>query len=355
MGQLKFNLSKINANWKKTKNFFVSYELLKIFDVKNKNLKHLYYEDRNSIIYAQFFNISFEKVSNYLRNSIFIKYVFKFFKVPTLFITNSFFTNVPSYEINDSINLNKLIKCISNKINFFLIVIPSDLYEKFNLCGSNDFTRIEIEDDMYLKINKSWKKSNDYINSLKTKYRKKINIIIEKSSCLNTDEIKQENFSYYSDKMQGLFDQLIDKSSFNGPNFNVDTLQPMIEKKFCKVYGYFMNDSLVGFSSIVCFENKLYSYYVGFDKKLNHKYSIYGKILFDSINYAISKNLSHVVFGRTANEYKSNFGAIPKTSYIYIKAKNNIINNLLKFIFRKIRKKNWILRKPFKSVNLKEK
>ena len=35
MVQLKFNLSKVNANWKITKNFFVSYELLKIFDAKN--------------------------------------------------------------------------------------------------------------------------------------------------------------------------------------------------------------------------------------------------------------------------------------------------------------------------------
>ena len=352
MAQLKFNLSKINANWKKTKNFFVSYELLKIFDAKNKDLTHLYFEDRNSIIYAQFFNISFEKASNYLRNSIIIKYVFKFFKVPTLFLTNSFFTNVPSYDINDNINLNKLITCISNKINFFLIVIPSDLYEKFNLCGSNDFTKIEIEDDMYLKINKSWKNTNDYISSLKTKYRKKINIIIKNSSVIKNKEIEQENFSHHSDNLQSLFDQIIYQSSFNGPNFNVDTLHAMIEKKFCKVYGYFLNDSLVGFSSIICFENKLYSYYVGFDKKLNHKYSIYGKILFDSINYAISKNLSHVVYGRTANEYKSNFGAVPKTSYIYIKAKNNFINNLLKFIFRRIKKKKWILRKPFKSLNL---
>ncbi len=352
MAQLKFNLSKVNANWKKTKNFFVSYDLLKIFDTKNKELTHLYFEDRNSIIYAQYFNISFEKTSNYLRNSIFIKYIFKFFKVPTLFLTNSFFTNVPSYEINGNININKLIKYFSNKINFFLIVIPSDLFEKFNLSGSNDFTKIEIEDDMFLKINKSWKNSNDYINSLKTKYRKKINIIIKKSSCIRTEEIGQENFSDYSEKIQALFDQIIDRSSFNGPRFNVETLNLMIKKKFCKVYGYFLNDSLVGFSSIICYENKLYSYYVGFDRKLNHKYSIYGKILFDSINYAISLQLSHVVFGRTANEYKSNFGAIPKHSYIYIMAKNIFINTLLKFIFRRIRKKNWILRKPFKSLNL---
>ena len=355
MAQLKFSFSKINANWKKTKNFFVSYDLLEIFDAKNKELTHLYFEDRNSIIYGQHFNISFEKASNYLKNSIFIKYLFKFFNVQTLFLTNSFFTNVPSYEINDNINLNKLIQYISNKINFFLIVIPADLFEKFNSCENNDFTKIEIEDDMFLKINKSWKDSSDYINSLKTKYRKKINIIIKKSSCLRTDEIGQENFSYYSEKMQTLFDQIIDSSSFNGPKFNVETLNLMIKKKFCKVYGYFLNDSLIGFSSIICYENKLYSYYVGFDRKLNHKFSIYGKILFDSINYAIAKQLSHVVYGRTANEYKSNFGAIPKTSYIYIKAKNNIINNLLKFIFRKIRKKNWILRKPFKSVNLNEK
>ncbi|GIS08468.1 MAG: hypothetical protein CM15mP112_05800 [Flavobacteriales bacterium] len=48
---------------------------------------------------------------------------------------------------------------------------------------------------MYLKINKSWKNTNDYISSLKTKYRKKINIIIKNSSAISTNEIEQENFS----------------------------------------------------------------------------------------------------------------------------------------------------------------
>ena len=85
MAQLKFNLSKINTNWKKTKNFFVSYDLLKIFDAKNKDLTHLYFEDRNSIIYAQFFNISFEKASNYLRNSILLNSYLNFLKFQPYF------------------------------------------------------------------------------------------------------------------------------------------------------------------------------------------------------------------------------------------------------------------------------
>ena len=56
---------------------------------------------------------------------------------------------MPSYDINDNINLNKLITCISNKINFFCGI----RFMKNLIYWSNDFTKIEIEDDMYLKIN----------------------------------------------------------------------------------------------------------------------------------------------------------------------------------------------------------
>ena len=38
---------------------------------------------------------------------------------------------------------------------------------------------------------------------------------------------------------------------------------------------------------------------------------------FDSINYAISKNLSHVVYGRTANEYKVILELFENIIYLY--------------------------------------
>ena len=61
----------------------------------------------------------------------------------------------------------------------------------------------------------------------------------------------------------------------------------LIKKDIFKVYGYFINNKLVAFSSEFHQENTLYSYYVGFDKLLNKKFNIYSRILIETISNAI--------------------------------------------------------------------
>ena len=56
-----------------------------------------------------------------------------------------------------------------------------------------------------------------------------------------------------------------------------------------------------------------------------------------------------MIFGRTANEFKSNFGAVPKRSYVYFKAQNRFVAILLKGFLKNIKPKSWIQRNPFKE------
>ena len=59
--------------------------------------------------------------------------------------------------------------------------------------------------------------------------------------------------------------------------------------------------------------------------------------------------MDKVVFGRTANEFKSNFGAKPITSYVYIKGRNRFLSIILNPIFKRLAIKNWVKRSPFKT------
>ena len=54
--------------------------------------------------------------------------------------------------------------------------------------------------------------------------------------------------------------------------------------------------------------------------------------------------MDKVVFGRTANEFKSNFGAIPMKSYVYIKVKNRYLSIILNPILKRLTIKKWIKR-----------
>ena len=111
-----------------------------------------------------------------------------------------------------------------------------------------------------------------------------------------------------------------------------------------------MNDQLIAFSSELVDGGELYSHYVGFDPEINNKYSIYGRILMETINNAISERCQKIIFGRSASEFKSNFGAEPIKSYVFIGFKNIILSYVFSFLLKRIHIKHWIQRRPFKSL-----
>ena len=344
---LRDNFNSIKEEWI-TSNFFISEKFIQCFVRNNKSLTHLFIKQNNNLIYSQCFNIYLKKSSNYLNNNMIAKILFNLFKIKTFYLTNSFFTNVSSFDINSKINIESLLKKINNQMDYFLLVVPDFLFEKLETNKNNGFTKVEIEEEMLIKEVSKWKTIDDYKFSLKTKYRKKIKDIESKSKSIEVSEFKRKDIEKYKKQIQKLFDQVLEKSKFNGPRFNTDTLLDMQKNKICKLYGYYIKSKLIGFSSEIKFNNKLFSYYVGFDKQLNKEFSIYGRMLLETIKNGINQKCDEIVFGRTANEYKSNFGAIPKKSFIYIRSKSKISNFIMSFIFKKINKSSWIQRRPFK-------
>ena len=115
--------------------------------------------------------------------------------------------------------------------------------------------------------------------------------------------------------------------------------------------GYFFQESLVGFSTYSVEGTVIHTNYVGYDKKLNLDIPIYSRMLLDHIETAIQTKSLKLILGRTANEFKSNFGALPEKNFIYIKFNNILLNIFLKPLIRNIKIKKWIQRNPFKKSN----
>jgi len=270
----------------------------------------------------------------------------KFIKLDVLYLTNSFLTNIPAFFSNNQIDLKEFISVI--KHNYFLLIIPDFVFKNIS-AEKNDFSKIEVEEEMVLEISDKWSRFDDYISDLRKKYRKKIKKIINSSSELEVKSLNSDDLVFYADNIQNLFAQLINESRFSGPLFNTNSFSLLVKKDIFKFYGYFINNNLIAFSSEIHQDKTLYSYYTGFDKSLNKTFPIYGRILIETINNAIKLKMNKVVFGRTANEFKSNFGAIPIKSYIYVKVKNKYLNIIFKPIFRRLTIKNWIKRNPFKK------
>ena len=340
-------IESVQKKWEATQlPFFLNANFLKIYSQNHPKIKHLFFLDKNMRLYAHIFKLTFNKTKYYLKKNLLPNLLLNFLSFNVLYLTNSFITNVPAFKSDKFINLQELLNTINYK--YSLIVIPDFLFQKMIIKDKN-YAKIEVEEEMVLKINEKWSKLEDYLLDLKKKYRNKINYIMQKTSGLEIKNLDGKGLKIHAFDIQNLFNQVATSSRFEGPLFNTASLIQLVDQGFMKIEGYFLSKKLVGFSSTIEKEHLLYSYFVGFDKKLNKSLPIYGRILTENINSAIKLNKKSLILGRTANEYKSNFGATPIKSHVYLKINNKFLHYILKPIYKKIRIAKWKQRSPFKN------
>ena len=340
------NLNKKKSEWDKVKlSDFLNSSFLQIFYFNHPNIRHLFVIDKDIRLYAHIFELNFNKTTNYINNKL-LGFFTKFIKFDVLYLTNSFITNIPAFFSNTKINLKEFISVL--QYNYSILIIPDFVFKNIS-AEKDEFSKIEVEEEMVLEISDKWNVIDNYISDLRKKYRYKVKKIINSSSKVEVKSLNSDDLVFYADNIQDLFSQVINNSRFSGPLFNTNSFSLLVKKDIFKVYGYFVNNHIVAFSSEIYQDKTLYSYYTGFDKSLNKTLPIYGRILIDTINNGIKLKMNKVIFGRTANEFKSNFGAIPIRSYVYIRVKNKYLNILLKPIFKRLSIKSWIKRNPFKK------
>ena len=340
------NIDKAKKEWDKVNaSYFLHSSFLEIFYINHPKIKHLFVIDTGIRLYAHVFELNFDKTANYINNRL-LAFFIKFINFDILYLTNSFLTNIPAFFSNKQIDLKEFLSVL--KHNYSLLIIPDFVFKNI-IAEKNEFSKVEVEEEMVLEINYKWNGIEDYISDLRKKYRNKVKKIINSSSKLEVKSLNSDDLVFYADNIKDLFFQVINESRFSGPLFNTNSFSLLVKKDIFKVYGYFINNDIVAFSSEIHQDKILYSYYTGFDKSLNKNFPIYGRILIETIHNAIKLKMNKVVLGRTANEFKSNFGAIPIKSYVYIKVKNKYLNILLKPIFKRLTIANWIQRNPFKK------
>jgi len=331
-------------------NSLLKKDSLKHFDLRHKTIKHYYIVNNQNRFYAQKFNISISKIGRYSKN-FFLRLISSFsYKIKLLYLSNSFITNIPFCHLSEIFDLHKLVQKIQKISDSDIVVVPDFLINsKYNKSLTNEFVKIEVESEMTLAIDSEWTTFNDYKLALKTKYRKLINKIESNSTKVKVRKIDENYLKINKDKIQKLYNNVYSRSSFSGPRFNTSIFADLAKENEIKIYGYFLVDKLVAFSSEIHYNQKMYSYFVGLDYKINKTHSVYAKILCESIKEAIKQKKKELVFGRTANEFKSNFGAVPKRAYIFIYFKNKVLKNIIGYFFKKIKIKKWHQRSPFKN------
>lgn len=236
---------------------------------------------------------------------------------------------------------NIILSCIFNCkriLNEYNVIIKNvlfkELYEPQKALDTEGYIRFSVEPNFVMPIDAAWKNFDDYLMAISSKYRVRAKRAFKKLGAVEKKEFNEERILAHKDIINTLYKTVSEKSGFNMVDLHPDYFYQMkclLGERF-RLFGYFLDNQLIGFYSTVDNGNELDAHFIGYDEKLNIGHQTYLNFLFDFIKIAIEMDAKTINFSRTAHEIKSSVGALPHEMYLYIKHDNPIVNRLLPFV-----------------------
>lgn len=259
--------------------------------------------------------------------------------------------------------VSRAIKELTKKIRLdygkkVRIIAFKDYFKNDAIHNSNPFFKAQnlykaqVQPNMILTILDSWKTPQDYVSAFNKKYLKRYKTARKKLASLDCKELELDFIEENSALIFELYETVSDNASVNSfklPENHFLSLKQNLQDKF-KMFGFFLEGKLAGFYSLILNHDVLETYFLGYNKELQHQHQMYLNMLFNMTFFGIENKFKTIVYARTAMEIKSSIGAKPNQMYIYLKHTNNFVaNTVLKCIFKYMNPiKKWDERYPFK-------
>ena len=293
-------------------------------------------------------------------------FIFKNFASHTLFVGNNMITGQNGYAFSKEISFEEISSTLlqsakeitehfkSKNIKLHLVSFK-DFYDHCSVelkkYSFSDMYEFNTQPNMILYLDKNWKTKDDYIAAFSKKYRdqykrshKKFDGIVVKN--LSLDEIIEHEQTIYE-----LYHYVAKNAPFN--TFFLSKNHFSTFKKECGehflLFGYFLNDKLVGFHTVLLNGTVLETYFLGYDPLVQKENMLYLNMLYNMTEFGIENGCEKIIFGRTALEIKSSIGAVPVMMSGFLYHHNNLINKYIDPIFKRLEPEmEWQIRHPFK-------
>jgi predicted N-acyltransferase len=319
------------------------------------------------IALAQYINLRHINTFVEEKKSFCIKdYLFRKFSSHIIVIGNNTLTGQNAYLFNDVISETEALQLL----HLSLKQLSREYRKKciyINLLAIKDFNSQEIPDfkaagfkgyyqfctqpNMIFDIKKDWLSIDDYLADLNTKYRTQYNRARKKAEGIEKKKLTQEEINVSQERIHDLYMTVAKNASFNTfhlPENHFDIFKQQLQDNFL-FYGYFINNELVGFNTLIRNGCDMDTYFLGYDDSVQKEKMLYLNMLYDMVGYAIKKQFSHVIFARSAMEIKSSVGAKAEQVYGIIKHTNPLLNLFMAKLFPYFDPKiEWKERNPFK-------
>lgn len=227
----------------------------------------------------------------------------------------------------------------------------SEFFSFFQDSKHQNYFKFYVQPNMILQIRENWNTFEDYIRDFSTKYRTRVKNARKKLAGIEKRELNAGKVTKYRKEMSVLYKNVAENAPFNTFFLEENHFERMKEHlgNNFKVFGYFSDQKLIGFYTLILNNDDVDTYFLGYDKEIQKENQIYLNMLLDMAGFAIDHQFKRILFGRTALEIKSTIGAEPVEIFGLIRHTYSAINPFMKNIFPSLSPKTeWIQRHPFK-------
>ncbi len=299
-------------------------------------------------------------IKTYVRN-----FIFKRFCSHVLFIGNNMLTGQNACAFKPEVNTVEALQSLKNAASQLQteyqkkgVKIHLVTFKDFDVSAVSDFTsagfqnhyQFSTQPNMVFDIPKNWHSEQDYIGALTKKYRDQYKRTRKKSLGIAKRKMHLEDIIAYENIIYDLYFHVAKNAPFNTfflakNHFRV--FKEVMKDKFL-FYGYFIDEKLIGFNTLIKNGNAMDTYFLGYDESIQREKMLYLNMLYDMIAYSINKGFKKIIFARTALEIKSSVGAQPQKMYGFIQHNNTIIDKNMARIFGYLEPEViWHERNPF--------
>ena len=165
-----------------------------------------------------------------------------------------------------------------------------------------------------------FKSFDEYMNALRSNYRRRYKKAFEKSKDLTIELLKDNND--FNEEMYDCYLQIVKNSSM------VIEVLPIefFRGKYFKIFVLRNDEKVVGFYQLIENGPELIFEFVGVDYTYNDKYDTYHRILLEIMKYGIDNGFKTIDYGQTADEAKLKLGSKYELLYAYLHHSNFFIN-----------------------------
>jgi len=293
-------------------------------------------------------------------------FIFKNFASHVLFLGNNMITGQNAYAFSKEIDLEHISEILMQSAeeitNYFKnrnikihLVSFKDFYEDCSVelkkYRFSELYEFNAQPNMIFYLDEKWKNTEDYVAAFSKKYRdqykrahKKFDGIVVKN--LSYNEVVQQEETLYN-----LYHYVAKNAPFNTfflSEHHFSTMKKQSGSHFL-LFGYFLDEKLVGFHTLLLNGTVLETYFLGYDPEVQKENMLYLNMLYNMTEFGIEHQFKKIIFGRTALEIKSSIGATPVKMSGFLYHNNPLINKYISKIFPKLEPEiEWQQRHPFK-------